>query len=78
MIDNAWWCGKIVEQSNSRSPFLCYQVLWDNSENENLSPWDMEPINPKSMSCYFSLFTFIYFGILHNLCLLIILNKENH
>ncbi|XP_026813207.1 bromodomain and WD repeat-containing protein 1 [Rhopalosiphum maidis] len=47
MIDNAWWCGKIVEQSTSRSPFLCYQVLWDNGEKENLSPWDMEPINPK-------------------------------
>jgi len=49
MIDNAWWCGKIVEQSASRSPFLCYQVLWDNGEKENLSPWDMEPINPKSI-----------------------------
>lgn len=48
MIDNAWWCGKIVEKTTSRSPFLCYQVLWDNDENENLSPWDMEPINPKS------------------------------
>lgn len=49
MIDNAWWCGKIVELSTSRSPFLCYQVLWDNGENESLSPWDMEPVNPKSM-----------------------------
>lgn len=49
MIDNAWWCGKIVELSNSQSPFLCYQVLWDNNEKENLSPWDMEPINPKSI-----------------------------
>ncbi|VVC30293.1 Six-bladed beta-propeller, TolB-like,WD40-repeat-containing domain,Bromodomain,WD40 repeat, conserved [Cinara cedri] len=47
MIDNAWWCGKIVEQNSSRSPFLCYKVLWDNDENENLSPWDMEPVNPK-------------------------------
>lgn len=49
MIDNAWWCGKIVEQNSLESPFLCYQVLWDNGEKENLSPWDMEPINPKSM-----------------------------
>lgn len=53
MIDNAWWCGKIVEQSTSRSPFLCYQVLWDNGEKENLSPWDMEPVNPKSIDCLF-------------------------
>lgn len=52
MIDNAWWCGKIIERSNSKSPFLCYQVLWDNEEKENLSPWDMEPINPKSMNCF--------------------------
>lgn len=49
MIDNAWWCGKIIEQSSLESLFLCYQVLWDNGEKENLSPWDMEPINPKSM-----------------------------
>jgi len=62
MIDNAWWCGKIVEQSTSRSTFLCYQVLWDNGEKENLSPWDMEPINPKSMDYYFSLFNLLYFG----------------
>lgn len=61
MIDNAWWCGKIVEQNTSESPFLCYQVLWDNGEKENLSPWDMEPINPKSM--HFSIF-FCYFGVL--------------
>lgn len=53
MIDNAWWCGKIVELSTSRSPFLCYQVLWDNGENESLSPWDMEPVNPKSIYIIF-------------------------
>lgn len=61
MIDNAWWCGKIVEQSASRSPFLCYQVLWDNGEKENLSPWDMEPINPKSMVCLVYIDVFYYF-----------------
>lgn len=52
MIDNAWWCGKIVERNTSKSTFLCYQVLWDNGEKENLSPWDMEPINPKSMDFF--------------------------
>lgn len=66
MIDNAWWCGKIVQQNPSRSPFLCYQVLWDNGENENLSPWDMEPINPKSMGYFFLcslLFSLIFYII---------------
>lgn len=65
MIDNAWWCGKIVEKSSSPSPFLCYQVLWDNDENENLSPWDMEPVNPKSKFYYFPCLFFVF-----NICYL--------
>lgn len=49
VIDDAWWCGKIVARNkNAQSPFLCYKILWDNNENENLSPWDLEPLNSRS------------------------------
>lgn len=30
------------------SMFMCYRVLWDNGEEERLSPWDMEPIDENS------------------------------
>ena len=29
------------------SPFLCYRVAWDTGESEPLSPWDMEPLDPR-------------------------------
>lgn len=47
-IDDAWWCGKIVARNkNAQSPFLCYHIRWDNNEDENLSPWDLEPLNSR-------------------------------
>lgn len=59
VIDDAWWCGKIVSRNkNAQSPFLCYKILWDNNENENLSPWDLEPLNSRSE---FSLRYFVKF-----------------
>ena len=48
-IDDAWWCGKIVSRNkNAQSPFLCYKIRWDNNEDENLSPWDLEALNSRS------------------------------
>ncbi|CAH0389929.1 unnamed protein product [Bemisia tabaci] len=50
MIDDAWWWGTIesrrTDQNRLNSPFLCFRVLWDNNERENLSPWDLEPCDP--------------------------------
>ena len=49
-IDDAWWCGKIINRNkNAQSPFLCYKIRWDNGEDENLSPWDLEPLNSRRM-----------------------------
>nr|XP_027220954.1 bromodomain and WD repeat-containing protein 3-like [Penaeus vannamei] len=50
IIDDAWWLGT-VESHEPHLPefpdsmFMCYRVLWDNGEEERLSPWDMEPID---------------------------------
>lgn len=53
MIDDAWWTGEIVNKSTASddfpdSPFLCYEIKWDNGEQERMSPWDMEPIDESS------------------------------
>lgn len=50
MIDDGWWIGEIVAKSNAsedfpESPFLCYEIKWDNGEMERMSPWDMEPLD---------------------------------
>lgn len=50
MIEDSWWCGKIVSKSTASedfpdSPFLCYEIEWDTGEQERMSPWDMEPID---------------------------------
>ncbi|XP_042863346.1 bromodomain and WD repeat-containing protein 3-like isoform X2 [Penaeus japonicus] len=50
IIDDAWWLGT-VESHEPHLPefpdsmFMCYRVLWDNGEEERLSPWDMELID---------------------------------
>lgn len=48
VIDDSWWIGVIEAQIPYQkeypdSMFQCFKVRWDNSEKENLSPWDMEP-----------------------------------
>lgn len=50
MIDDKWWTGLIENHQalNDEFPhslFMCFKVLWDNSETELMSPWDMEPID---------------------------------
>ncbi|CAG5116902.1 unnamed protein product [Candidula unifasciata] len=52
MIDDQWWLGAIKSQEplNPEFPdslFQCFNVQWDNGEYEKISPWDMEPIDPK-------------------------------
>ncbi|XP_053397072.1 bromodomain and WD repeat-containing protein 3-like isoform X3 [Mercenaria mercenaria] len=64
VIDDSWWIGVIEAQVPHQKEypdcmFQCFKVRWDNSEKENLSPWDMEPfsdgwlktveLNPDSM-----------------------------
>lgn len=50
MIDEEWWIGEIINKSPAsdafpHSSFLCYQIRWNNGEEERMSPWDMEPID---------------------------------
>ncbi|CAG9864164.1 unnamed protein product [Phyllotreta striolata] len=50
MIDEGWWIGEIINKSPASetfpdSTFLCYQIRWNNGEEERMSPWDMEPID---------------------------------
>ncbi|KAK3780024.1 hypothetical protein RRG08_029717 [Elysia crispata] len=52
MIDDQWWLGTIKTQEPldpdfPDSLYQCFNVHWDNGEYEKLSPWDMEPIDPK-------------------------------
>ncbi|XP_066989654.1 bromodomain and WD repeat-containing protein 3 isoform X2 [Macrobrachium rosenbergii] len=53
IIDDAWWFGTVERQEPHLpefpdSMFMCYRVLWDNGEQERLSPWDMEIIDEES------------------------------
>ncbi|KAK7075021.1 Bromodomain and WD repeat-containing protein 3 [Halocaridina rubra] len=53
IIDDAWWFGTVERQEPHLSEFpdsmfMCYRVLWDNGEQERLSPWDMELIDEQS------------------------------
>lgn len=43
MIDDHWWWGVIDRRTQQNSDFLCYRIIWDNGEMEQMSPWDMEP-----------------------------------
>lgn len=50
MIEDCWWTGEIINrcplsEEFPTSPFMCYEVRWDNGEFERMSPWDMEPVN---------------------------------
>jgi len=59
MIDDGWWMGTVMEggvkngcDSNVfdevNSHFLSLRVRWDNGEYEQMSPWDLEPIDESS------------------------------
>lgn len=53
LIDNAWWLGRIEEQSPLHmdfpdSMFQCFSCLWDNGEIEKMSPWDFDPVDEES------------------------------
>ncbi|KAK9885011.1 hypothetical protein WA026_009238 [Henosepilachna vigintioctopunctata] len=48
MIYDEWWLGQIISSSLGDypdSPFLCYEIKWDNGETEKMSPWDLEPVD---------------------------------
>lgn len=54
MIDDEWWFGEIIENtphSNRfpNSPFLCFDIKWNNGEGERMSPWDMEPVDEERL-----------------------------
>nr|CAI5864220.1 unnamed protein product [Callosobruchus analis] len=54
MIDDEWWIGHITNTSPfsdqyKDSAFMCYEIAWNNGEQERMSPWDMEPIDPERM-----------------------------
>lgn len=53
MIEDGWWMGKIVsfEPSSDEFPdsyFLCFKIKWDSGDEEQMSPWDLEPIDESS------------------------------
>ncbi|KAJ8985649.1 hypothetical protein NQ317_015145 [Molorchus minor] len=52
MIDDEWWIGHIINKSPAsdnfpNSSFMLYDIGWNNGEQERMSPWDMEPIDPE-------------------------------
>ena len=54
MIDDKWWIGQIESHKalNDDFPdslFMCFRVRWDNSEQELMSPWDMEPVDDERL-----------------------------
>ncbi|XP_066989661.1 bromodomain and WD repeat-containing protein 3 isoform X3 [Macrobrachium rosenbergii] len=59
IIDDAWWFGTVERQEPHLpefpdSMFMCYRVLWDNGEQERLSPWDMEIIDEENCAIVFA------------------------
>ncbi|XP_018564263.1 bromodomain and WD repeat-containing protein 3 isoform X2 [Anoplophora glabripennis] len=54
MIDDEWWIGHVINKSPASelypySSFMCYEIGWNNGEQERMSPWDMEPIDPERL-----------------------------
>ncbi|XP_072401421.1 bromodomain and WD repeat-containing protein 3 isoform X1 [Diabrotica undecimpunctata] len=54
MIDDEWWIGEIINKAPASDAFpdssvLCYEIKWNNGEQERMSPWDMEIIDPERM-----------------------------
>ena len=49
MIDGMFWYGVVLKQEpfNSAYPssyWQCYRVQWDDGATDQLSPWDMDPV----------------------------------
>lgn len=66
MIDDGWWMGQIIsmeplDEDFPDSFFMCFRVRWDNGEYEQMSPWDLEPVDEDSKSILFQLKTVIFF-----------------
>lgn len=64
MIDDEWWIGHVINKSPANefypySSFMCYEIGWNNGEQERMSPWDMEPIDPES-EMHIDLYIFFY------------------
>ncbi|CAG9840158.1 unnamed protein product [Diabrotica balteata] len=54
MIDDEWWIGEIINKAPASDAYpdssvLCYEIKWNNGEQERMSPWDMEIIDPERM-----------------------------
>ncbi|RWS23747.1 bromodomain and WD repeat-containing protein 3-like protein, partial [Leptotrombidium deliense] len=47
VIDDKWWFGTVtsVLPQKYNSSFQSLKVLWDNNEEEQMSPWDIEPLD---------------------------------
>ena len=61
-IEGSWYTGKVLRREPfsdtfPNSSWLCYKVVWEDNEGEeveSISPWDMEPINESTYLHYFS------------------------
>ena len=50
-IEDSWWYGTVLgvsafDETIPDSPFLSIKCLWDSGEEERLSPWDLDTIQP--------------------------------
>lgn len=53
MIDNQYWYGTILKrrplsEDYPNSSWQCYHVKWDDGATDQLSPWDMQPVETDS------------------------------
>uniref|UniRef100_A0A6P7F9G1 Bromodomain and WD repeat-containing protein 3 n=1 Tax=Diabrotica virgifera virgifera TaxID=50390 RepID=A0A6P7F9G1_DIAVI len=65
MIDDEWWIGEIINKAPASDAYpdssvLCYEIKWNNGEQERMSPWDMEIIDPESKNNLISLLSYIF------------------
>uniref|UniRef100_A0A183IAE6 Bromo domain-containing protein n=1 Tax=Soboliphyme baturini TaxID=241478 RepID=A0A183IAE6_9BILA len=54
IIDDCWWYGtvlkkELLDQQYMKSHFQSLVVLWDNGEEERMSPWDLNPIESRDV-----------------------------
>ncbi|XP_071819247.1 uncharacterized protein [Apostichopus japonicus] len=55
VVRDRWWLGVIesktpFEKEHPNSLFRCYAARWDSGEADKMSPWDLEPVDKKSLS----------------------------
>lgn len=41
LMDDIWYFGTIERRVDSMTPFMSIEVVWDNGEKEEFSPWDL-------------------------------------